>query len=109
MFFKIWVNITLVSYICNFPKKYYQSVYSNNSIFQLNSNITEENLEKLVKNYYEKFDKNIKILEKINIKLNDTIDTSNRLNINKINNSQLPPLLKTLQKIESNIISIPIN
>ncbi len=81
----------------------------HNSIFQLNSNITEENLEKLVKNYYEKFDKNIKILEKINIKLNDTIDTSNRLNINKINNSQLPPLLKTLQKIESNIISIPIN
>lgn len=89
-----------LSYICSFPKKCYQFVFPNNSESESNTVITEQNLEKLVKEYYQKINTNTTLLTEINNKFNNTLATETTLDVNKINILQLPPLLKTLKKME---------
>ncbi len=96
--FKTTYTYQALNYICSFPKKYYQFVCPNSTISESNTTITEQQLRKIIQNYYQKIDINTKLLTKINTKLSDILNTEMTLDINEINNTKLPLLIKTLQK-----------
>lgn len=96
--FKNTYTYQALNYICTFPKKYYQFVCPDSTVFESNTTITKQQLRKIVQNYYEKFDINTKLLTTINTNLNDILNTEVTLDINEINNTKLPPLIMVLQK-----------